>query len=51
MKRGAITVSTYESPSFVEIKMDAEIGSYQEDSDPLRDGPAFVVDEASPIAE
>ena len=23
----------YETPSFVEVKMDAEIGSYQEDSD------------------
>ena len=25
----------YEKPSFVEIKMDAEIGSYQADYDPL----------------
>ena len=33
---------TYESPTFVELKMDAEIGSYQEDGDPMRDGPAFV---------
>lgn len=26
-------VTTWEKPSFVEIKMDAEIGSYQEDLD------------------
>ncbi len=25
----------YEKPSFVEIKMDAEIGSYQNDFDPI----------------
>lgn len=25
---------TYETPDFVEIKMDAEIGSYQADYDP-----------------
>jgi hypothetical protein len=31
------------APSFEEIKMDAEIGSYQEDSDPL----PFVRSEAS----
>jgi hypothetical protein len=29
------------NPAFVEIKMDAEIGSYQEDQDPGRD-PLFV---------
>lgn len=39
-------MSTYETPSFVEIKMDAEIGSYQEDADPLRDGPAFAEERA-----
>ena len=33
---------TWETPSFDEIKMDAEIGSYQEDSDPL----PFADDEA-----
>jgi hypothetical protein len=34
---------TYQTASFIEIKMDAEISSYQqEDFDPLRDGPAFV---------
>lgn len=27
------------SPSVVEIKMDAEIGSYQEDFDPSRESP------------
>ena len=31
----------YEKPEFVEIKMDAEIGSYQNDFDPV-DGPDFV---------
>jgi hypothetical protein len=29
------------TPAFDEIKMDAEIGSYQEDSEPTRD-PAFL---------
>jgi hypothetical protein len=32
----------WEAPSFVELKMDAEIGSYQDDFDPARDVPAFV---------
>jgi len=27
----------WETPSFEELRMDAEIGSYQEDTDPLRD--------------
>jgi hypothetical protein len=27
------------TPSFDEVKMDAEIGSYQEDTDPQRDAP------------
>jgi hypothetical protein len=32
----------WEQPSVIEIKMDAEISSYQdEDRDPLRDGPSF----------
>jgi hypothetical protein len=39
-------MSPYETPCFVEIKMDAEIGSYQEDTDPLREGPAFVEERA-----
>jgi hypothetical protein len=34
-------MKTFEAPEFIEIKMDAEIGSYQEDTDPLRD-PYFV---------
>ena len=32
------------TPAFDEIRMDAEIGSYQEDTDPDR-GPAFTTDE------
>lgn len=31
----------WETPSFVELRMDAEIGSYQDDFDPTRDEPAF----------
>ena len=31
----------FETPTFEEIKMDAEIGSYQEDDGPTRD-PFFV---------
>jgi hypothetical protein len=27
------------TPTFVEVKMDAEIGSYQEDTDPVRESP------------
>jgi hypothetical protein len=30
-----ITAMRYEKPEFVEIKMDAEIGSYQNDFDPV----------------
>ena len=34
-------------PEAVEIKMDAEISSYQDDSyDPLKDGPLFVQSES-----
>jgi hypothetical protein len=33
----------WKTPSFVELRMDAEIGSYQDDFDRDRDGPAFVV--------
>ena len=29
-------MTSWISPDFVEIKMDAEIGSYQEDGDPIR---------------
>ncbi|HEX7666413.1 MAG TPA: hypothetical protein VF407_17930 [Polyangiaceae bacterium] len=35
-------MSSWTKPEIEEIKMDAEIGSYQEDRDPLRDGPEFV---------
>ena len=35
----------WNKPEMVEIKMDAEISSYQDDShDPHRDGPLFVSD-------
>lgn len=37
----------WESPSFVEMRMDAEIGSYQDDFDPSREQPAFVESEDS----
>jgi hypothetical protein len=36
------------TPSWAEIKMDAEIGSYQEDFEPTRD-PAFVGVDAAEI--
>ncbi|MGH7283505.1 MAG: hypothetical protein ACRELY_18420 [Polyangiaceae bacterium] len=39
-------MNAWTSPSFEEIKMDAEIGSYQEDRDPMRDEPPFVQEEA-----
>jgi hypothetical protein len=36
-------------PEAVEIKMDAEISSYQDDSyDPHKDGPAFVEGRVAP---
>jgi hypothetical protein len=36
----------WNKPEMTEIKMDAEISSYQDDSyDPLKDGPLFVRDE------
>jgi hypothetical protein len=35
-------MKTWETPSFVELRMDAEIGSYQDDFDPTRDVPAFA---------
>ena len=37
----------YEKPEFVEIKMDAEIGSYQNDFDP---GPFFAEPTDEPAA-
>jgi hypothetical protein len=39
------------TPSFVELRMDAEIGSYQDDFDPTREEPAFVErDEGEAVA-
>jgi len=39
--------NVWAKPDFVEVKMDAEISSYQEDTrDPLRDGPLFVEEKA-----
>ena len=35
-------MEAWTSPEFEEIKMDAEIGSYQEDRDPMRQDPPFV---------
>jgi hypothetical protein len=36
-------MDTWTAPDFVEIKMDAEIGSYQDDFDPLREeSPLFA---------
>ncbi len=41
----------WETPSFTELRMDAEIGSYQDDFDPSRDEPAFVErDDREPAA-
>lgn len=35
----------WNKPEMVEIKMDAEISSYQDDNyDPMKDGPLFVND-------
>jgi hypothetical protein len=39
---------TYESPAVVEIRMDAEIGSYQDDFDPSREQPAFIAPSVTP---
>jgi hypothetical protein len=41
----------YEKPSFVEIKMDAEIGSYQADYDPYVTAPAAEADRREDDAE
>ena len=42
---------SWKTPEMVEIKMDAEISSYQDDNyDPMKDGPLFVQGEA-PEAE
>jgi hypothetical protein len=39
----------WQSPSFVELRMDAEIGSYQDDFDREHDVPAFVVLQESEV--
>jgi hypothetical protein len=41
---------TYEAPSFAELRMDAEIGSYQEDFEFERDEPMFIQLESSDAA-
>ena len=41
-------MKTWNKPQATEIKMDAEISSYQDDSyDPIKDGPHFVTNEAA----
>ena len=41
-------MKTWNTPTATEIKMDAEISSYQDDSyDPIKDGPHFVKSEAA----
>lgn len=43
---GRIKNMRWNKPEMVEIKMDAEISSYQDDNyDPLKDGPHFVKSE------
>jgi hypothetical protein len=38
---------SWNTPEMVEIKMDAEISSYQDDTrDPLKDGPLYVQSDA-----
>jgi hypothetical protein len=40
-------MKTWNTPQTTEIKMDAEISSYQDDSyDPIKEGPHFVQNEA-----
>ena len=36
--------TAWETPKFELLRMDAEIGSYQDDTDPERDVPPFVRD-------
>ena len=43
---------SWNKPEMVEIKMDAEISSYQDDDyDPMKDGPHFVKPEARKPSE
>jgi len=45
-------MKTWTTPQTTEIKMDAEISSYQDDSyDPIKDGPHFVKSAATSPAE
>lgn len=45
-------MKTWNEPQAIEIKMDAEISSYQDDSyDPLKDGPHFAKNEAAETGE
>jgi len=40
-------MKTWNTPQTTEIKMDAEISSYQDDNyDPVKEGPSFVQNEA-----
>ena len=36
------SLSQWQAPTFSELRMDAEVGSYQDEFDPARDVPAFV---------
>jgi hypothetical protein len=40
-------METWTAPDFVEIKMDAEIGSYQDDFDPLREESPLFLEQAA----
>lgn len=45
-------MKTWTSPQAIEIKMDAEISSYQDDSyDPHKDGPLFASQARSEASE
>jgi hypothetical protein len=44
--QGKTPMMRWNKPEMVEIKMDAEISSYQDDNyDPMKDGPLFVSSE------
>ncbi len=36
------SLSHWQAPTFSELRMDAEIGSYQDDFDPVRDAPELA---------
>lgn len=47
-RQNGAKMSRWKKPEVLEIKMDAEISSYQDDNyDPMKDGPLFVKDEPS----